>query len=154
MAQVFSCEFCKITKNTFSYRTTLVAASKNCVGILILHKLLLKYKGKTNWPPLPLHPLHPEKNTIKGPSLIRVKYTRDVYFFHRHTLFLTTTFSRFFHVFWILKILIFQIKENYHRVSFWGELKFTQILINFKISCWNLKIRGFGANLYVSCLLF
>ena len=25
--QVFSCEFCKISKNTFSYRTLLVAAS-------------------------------------------------------------------------------------------------------------------------------
>ena len=29
LAQVFSCEFCKISKNTFSYRTPLVAAS-NC----------------------------------------------------------------------------------------------------------------------------
>ena len=27
LAQVFSCEFCKISKNTFSYRTPLVAAS-------------------------------------------------------------------------------------------------------------------------------
>ena len=27
LAQVFSCEFCKISKNTFSYRTLLVAAS-------------------------------------------------------------------------------------------------------------------------------
>ena len=32
LAQVFSCEFCEISKNTFSYRTTLVAASvfKTC----------------------------------------------------------------------------------------------------------------------------
>ena len=29
LAQVFSCEFCKISKNTFSYRTPLVAASIN-----------------------------------------------------------------------------------------------------------------------------
>ena len=29
LAQVFSCEFCKISKNTFSYRTPLVAASWN-----------------------------------------------------------------------------------------------------------------------------
>ena len=28
MAQVFSCEFCEISKNTFSYRTPLVAASE------------------------------------------------------------------------------------------------------------------------------
>ena len=28
-AQVFSCEFCEISKNTFSYRTTPVAASVN-----------------------------------------------------------------------------------------------------------------------------
>ena len=30
LAQVFSCEFCEIPKNTFSYRTPLVAASVNC----------------------------------------------------------------------------------------------------------------------------
>ena len=70
VAQVFSCEFCKITKNNFSYRATPVAASKNCVGILILHKLLLKYQGKTNWPPPPLHPLHPEKIPSKGLALL------------------------------------------------------------------------------------
>ena len=29
LAQVFSCEFCEISKNTFSYRTPLVAASVN-----------------------------------------------------------------------------------------------------------------------------
>ena len=28
LAQVFSCEFCEISKNTFSYRTTVVAACK------------------------------------------------------------------------------------------------------------------------------
>ena len=27
LAQVFSCEFCEISQNTFSYRTPLVAAS-------------------------------------------------------------------------------------------------------------------------------
>ena len=29
LEQVFSCEFCEISKNTFSYRTPLVAASEN-----------------------------------------------------------------------------------------------------------------------------
>ena len=29
LAQVFSVEFCEISKNTFSYRTPLVATSKN-----------------------------------------------------------------------------------------------------------------------------
>ena len=29
LAQVFSCEFCEISKNTFSYRTPLVTASKS-----------------------------------------------------------------------------------------------------------------------------
>ena len=29
MAQVFSCEFCNISKNTFSYRTSPVVASEN-----------------------------------------------------------------------------------------------------------------------------
>ena len=28
LAQMFSCEFCEISKNTFSYRTSLVAASE------------------------------------------------------------------------------------------------------------------------------
>ena len=32
LAQVFSCEFCEISKNTFSYRTTpTVASGKRCV---------------------------------------------------------------------------------------------------------------------------
>ena len=30
LAQVFSCEFCEISKNTFFHRTPLVAASVNC----------------------------------------------------------------------------------------------------------------------------
>ena len=28
-AKVFSCDFCEISKDTFSYKTTLVAASEN-----------------------------------------------------------------------------------------------------------------------------
>ena len=34
LAQVFSCEFSEISKNTFFYRTTLVAASVNNVVLL------------------------------------------------------------------------------------------------------------------------
>ena len=30
LAQVFSCEFCKISKNTFIYRTHVIAASEMC----------------------------------------------------------------------------------------------------------------------------
>ena len=30
LTQVFSCEFCEISKNTFSYRTSPVAASVSC----------------------------------------------------------------------------------------------------------------------------
>ena len=30
LAQVFSCEFCEISKNTFFHRTPLVAASEKC----------------------------------------------------------------------------------------------------------------------------
>ena len=33
LAQVFSCEFCEISKNTFSYRAPLVAASKFIKGL-------------------------------------------------------------------------------------------------------------------------
>ena len=35
LAQVFSCEFCEISKSTFSYRTPPVAASELCEGISI-----------------------------------------------------------------------------------------------------------------------
>ena len=34
LAQVFSCELCKISKNTFSYRTPLVAASDKWLNVL------------------------------------------------------------------------------------------------------------------------
>ena len=34
LAQVFSCEFCKISKNTFFYRTPLVAAFKDYLSVL------------------------------------------------------------------------------------------------------------------------
>ena len=40
MAQVFSCEFCKISKNTFSYRTPLVAASVVFVKHFAFFKLV------------------------------------------------------------------------------------------------------------------
>ena len=30
LAQVFSCQFCEISKNNFSYKTTPVAASEKC----------------------------------------------------------------------------------------------------------------------------
>ena len=32
LAQLFSCEFCEISKNTFSYKTPLVAASEHING--------------------------------------------------------------------------------------------------------------------------
>ena len=34
LAQVFSCEFCKTSKNTFCYRTPLLAASVSCEWLL------------------------------------------------------------------------------------------------------------------------
>ena len=33
LAQVFSCEFCEISKNTFYYRTTLVAPFVECPSV-------------------------------------------------------------------------------------------------------------------------
>ena len=33
LAQVFSCEFCKVSKNTFFHRTILVAASDFCAAL-------------------------------------------------------------------------------------------------------------------------
>ena len=41
LAQVFSCEFCKISKNTFSYRTTPVAASGH--KLMIFSKQVLTF---------------------------------------------------------------------------------------------------------------
>ena len=38
--------------------------------------------------------------------------------------------------------------------SVFGELQLTQISLNFKTSCCNLKIRGPGAKLCVAFLLF
>ena len=40
LAQVFSCEFCEISKNTFFYRTLLVAASTLCSFITKIPELL------------------------------------------------------------------------------------------------------------------
>ena len=39
LALVFSCEFCEISKNTFSYRTPLVAAStvRNCCSTVFVN---------------------------------------------------------------------------------------------------------------------
>ena len=40
------------------------------------------------------------------------------------------------------------------RFSGFGEFQLTQILFNFKTSCWNLKIKRPGAKLYVAFLIF
>ena len=45
LAQVFSCEFCEISKNTFFHRTPLVAASKNLSWLLSYHKETLFLRG-------------------------------------------------------------------------------------------------------------
>ena len=39
LAQVFSCEFCKISKSTFSYRTPLVTASEHNTVYLEFHDI-------------------------------------------------------------------------------------------------------------------
>ena len=44
--------------------------------------------------------------------------------------------------------------KNLFTRSVFGELHLTQILLNFKTSCCNLKIRGLGAKLCVAFLLF
>ena len=44
LAQVFSCEFCEISKNTFFYRTPLVVAPEsNCYSLFQLEKLFKDY---------------------------------------------------------------------------------------------------------------
>ena len=45
LAQVFSCEFCEIYKNTFYYRTPLVAASAVLINFAILEPFSNKVAG-------------------------------------------------------------------------------------------------------------
>ena len=45
-AQVFSCEFCTIFKNTYFYRTPLVAASKPTNGLLVR---FVDFNSKHTW---------------------------------------------------------------------------------------------------------
>ena len=44
--------------------------------------------------------------------------------------------------------------KNFIARTVFGELQLTQISLNFKTSCCNLEIRGLGAKLCVSVLLF
>ena len=44
LAQVFSCEFCEISKNTFFHRTPLVAASDNTTRCEICSKLIITHQ--------------------------------------------------------------------------------------------------------------
>ena len=45
LAQVFSCEFCEIYKNTFYYRTPLVAATGVLINFAILEPFSYKVAG-------------------------------------------------------------------------------------------------------------
>ena len=47
LAQVFSCEFCEISKNTFSYRTPLVALSVSFFFCFVLPKVYSSKKSQT-----------------------------------------------------------------------------------------------------------
>ena len=51
-AQVFSCEFCEIYKNTFYYRTPLVAASGVVINFAILEPFSKKVAGLFNRIPM------------------------------------------------------------------------------------------------------
>ena len=52
VAQVFSCEFCEIYKNTFYYRTPLVAASGVLINFAILEPFSNKVAGFFNRIPM------------------------------------------------------------------------------------------------------
>ena len=52
----------------------------------------------------------------------------------------------------VLKLRFFKFKK-FITMSVFGELQLTQISLNFKTSCWNLKIRVLGAKLCVAFLL-
>ena len=51
------------------------------------------------------------------------------------------------------KLLLSKFEKFVNR-SVFGELQLTQISLNFKTSCCNLKIRGLGAKLCLAVLLF
>ena len=53
----------------------------------------------------------------------------------------------------VLKTSIFHSLKFVSR-SIFGELQLTQVSLNFKTSCCNLKIRGIGVKLRVAFLLF
>ena len=80
LAQMFSCEFCKNSKNTFSYRTPLVAASKD-IGTqdylldfwILLEKLLFYCPEFMEFFELSKNCL--EKLFEKIPWLVRFKYS-------------------------------------------------------------------------------
>ena len=57
LAEVFSCEFCEISKNTFPYRTPLVAASANSNTSFYLDYLQEKLM-KTFFPKNPKNPIY------------------------------------------------------------------------------------------------
>ena len=44
LTQVFSCEFCQISKNTFSYRTPPVAASNTTLAIILWQFSVFQYR--------------------------------------------------------------------------------------------------------------
>ena len=53
LAQVFSCEFCEISKNIFTYRTSPMAASDNCnvkkkLSVYIIKQILFKLRNNNN----------------------------------------------------------------------------------------------------------
>ena len=52
LAQVFPCEFCKIYKNTFYYRTHLVAASGVLINFAVLEPFYNKVVGLFNRIPM------------------------------------------------------------------------------------------------------
>ena len=66
LAQLFSCEFCKISKNTFPYRTLLVVASECCKTCS--RRLALEYLG--------LYVLCPSRRIVCGESLKSFLNTR------------------------------------------------------------------------------
>ena len=43
------CEFCKISKNTFPYRTPLIAASESCISISIQIVRLIQVSSKLDF---------------------------------------------------------------------------------------------------------
>ena len=116
MAQVFSCEFCLISKNTFFHRTPLMAASERFIWEYISVKHIpdfnsLQFSQKTQF-----------QNTLTYQNLFRLNIFA-IYFQLKLILFTVHIFS----------ITTFSLYQN-ESFALWKELMFIISIINTSLN--------------------